>query len=118
MIWREQTDHATDCYFCLTNIKGFSRKNKSKIVYLICNSALKPVTHANDLPVPSPPLPEKLESEGSSTEHKTTCSEAHESKEGTEGCCTKKPTLINQSMLNDLLRYLTLIKDKAKIRKV
>ena len=102
MIWREQTDHATDCYFCLTNIKGFSRKNKSKIVYPNCNSALKPVPHGNDLPVPSPPSPEK-QSEESSTEHETTGSEACESEEDTEGCMTKKPTLINQSMLNDLV---------------
>ena len=115
MIWREQTDHATDCYFCLTNIKGFSRKNKSKIIYPNCNSALKPVPHGNDLPVPSPPSLEKQESEESSTEHETTGSEACESEEDTEGCITKKPTLINQSMLNDLVRDLTLTKDKAEI---
>ena len=115
MIWREQTDHATDCYFCLTNIKGFSRKNKSKIVYPNCNSALKPVPHGNHLPVPSPPSPEKQQSEESSTEHETTGSEACESEEDTEGCITKKPTLINQSMLNDLVRDLTLTKDKAEI---
>ena len=26
MIWREQADRFTDCYFFLTNIKGFSKK--------------------------------------------------------------------------------------------
>ena len=31
MVWREQSDHVTDCYFCMKNIKGFSRKTKSKI---------------------------------------------------------------------------------------
>ena len=99
MVWREQTDHTTDCYFCFTNIKIFSWKNKSKIVYLNCNFALKPVPHGNNLPVSSPFSPEELESEESSTEHLTTGSEACESEEGTEGCSTIKPSLINQKML-------------------
>ena len=32
-----------------------------------------------------------------------------------EGCSTKKPTLINQSVLNDLVGDLTLTKNKAEI---
>ena len=111
MVWREQTDRATDCYFYLSNIKGFFRKHKSKtvgyiqIVTLLLNSALKPklLPNENDLPFPSPPSPEELESERSSTEHETTGSEACESEEGTEGCNTKKPSLIIQSTLNDLV---------------
>ena len=51
MVWREQSHYVTDCYFCITNIKGFSRKNKSKISYLVCKSAIKPVPHDPDLPV-------------------------------------------------------------------
>ena len=27
-IWREQTDHVADCYFCMVIVKGFNKKNK------------------------------------------------------------------------------------------
>ena len=57
----EQTDHATDCYFYLTNIKGFSRKNKVKVVYPNCSSAPKPFPHGNDLSVRLYSSPEELE---------------------------------------------------------
>ena len=60
MIWREPTDHVTVCYFCLTNTKGFSKKNKSKIVYPSCQSALKPVPHGTDIPISKAPPPEVL----------------------------------------------------------
>ena len=39
----------------MTNIKGFSPKNKSKISYPVCRSAIKPVPHDPDLPVLQPP---------------------------------------------------------------
>ena len=55
MVWREQSDHVTDCYFCMTAIRGFSRNKKSKISYSVCKSAIKPVPHSPDLPVPQPP---------------------------------------------------------------
>ena len=40
MIWREQLDHVTDFYFCLTNTRGFSQKNKARIVYPNLYSAI------------------------------------------------------------------------------
>ena len=55
MIWREQRDHVSDCYCCMTKITGFSRKSKSKVIYPTCKSALRPVPHCSDIPVSSPP---------------------------------------------------------------
>ena len=56
MIWREPTNHATDCYFCMTNVKGINKKNKNKITYPDIPSAIRPVPHSDDLPIPIPPL--------------------------------------------------------------
>ena len=30
IIWLEQKDHHSGCYFCMTNISGYCKKNKSK----------------------------------------------------------------------------------------
>ena len=40
-----------DCYFCLINIKIFSKKYKSKIVSLICQFVLKPYLWDIDIPI-------------------------------------------------------------------
>ena len=55
MVWREQKNHISDCYFCMTKISGVSKKTKSKIKYPDCDSAIKPVPHSNKYPVPEPP---------------------------------------------------------------
>ena len=54
MIWGEQKYHITDCYFCLTKIEGYNQKNKKSIVYPNLASAIRPVPHSVDLPVPIP----------------------------------------------------------------
>ena len=57
-----------DCYFCMTNISGYCKKNKSKIVYPDCQSALKPVVHDTDYPVPIFPSSDAMNNEESVTE--------------------------------------------------
>lgn len=52
MIWREPRDHTTDCYFCLTNVAGFSHKNRHKVSYPDLDSAIRPVPHSDDVPIP------------------------------------------------------------------
>ena len=99
----------------MTAIRGFSRKNKSKISYPVCKPAIKPISHSPDLPVPHHPT-EKEDSfsvdacESTSTENEEEPIELdlsfqHES----------APLFINQERLNDLLRDLYLSKKKAEI---
>ena len=114
MIWREPTDHVTDSYFCLTNIKRSSKKNKSKTVYPSCQSTLKPVPHSTDIPIPKAPSREVFERPESSTEPYST-SEATPSDLEVVAASSKTPVFINQSKLNDLVRDLALPRYKAEI---
>ena len=51
MTWKEQTDHTTDCYFCLVNTKGIGKKNRHKISYPSIPSAIPPTLHSDELPI-------------------------------------------------------------------
>ena len=60
MIWREPTNHANDCYHCLTNVSGYSKRTKSRFVYPDCSSVLRSVTHSHEsIPIPTPPVTER-----------------------------------------------------------
>ena len=103
MVWREQSNHVTDCYFCTTNKKGFYRKNKSKISYPVCRSTIKPVPHEPDLPVPQHPTEKEDtlsvdEGASTSTESKKDLIESDSSFQH-----ESVPLLINQECLNDLV---------------
>ena len=60
MVWREPRNYADDCYLCLTNITGFNASSRKKIKYPNLWSAMKPVPHSDDLPVPTPPVNKDL----------------------------------------------------------
>jgi len=56
MIWRKPTDHLTDCYFCIAPPlqHGITKKKKRTVNYPKISSAIRPVPHTEDLPVPVP----------------------------------------------------------------
>jgi hypothetical protein len=55
MVWREPTDHVSDCYFCLTSITSVTAKPKHNVQYFNLPSAVRTVPHSVELPVPKPP---------------------------------------------------------------
>ena len=99
----------------MTNIKGFSRKNKSKISYPVCSTAIKPVPHNPDLPVPQPST--EKEDTLSFEEGASTSTESEEDLIQTDPSFQHKsaPLLINQERLNNLVRDLYLSKENAEV---
>ena len=55
MVWRELTDHVSDCYCCLTSITGVTAKSKHTVQFPNLLSVMRPVPHSADLPAPKPP---------------------------------------------------------------
>ncbi|PSN52139.1 hypothetical protein C0J52_06463 [Blattella germanica] len=76
----------------MSNISGYCKKNKSKIVYPNCQSALKPVLHGTDYPVPIPPSSDAMNNEESDTEDNDSDSGAMEYTNDTDSGI-KKATL-------------------------
>ena len=111
MVWREPQDHTTDCYFCLTSVTGFSSRNKDKIQYPDLPSARRPVPHDCTLPIPVPPANMSLMVSSDSASSTSSDSDSYENYEADDG----NPHLIEQSELNDLIRDLSLSKDKAEL---
>ncbi|GBN19644.1 hypothetical protein AVEN_6796-1 [Araneus ventricosus] len=54
MMWREQQNQTTDCYLCSVDVRGFNTKNKKNIFYPNLSSAIRPVPHTSEIPVPRP----------------------------------------------------------------
>ena len=52
MVWRKLKDHCTVCYFYLLKISGYNKKNKWKMEYPSLPSAIRPVPHSAETPVP------------------------------------------------------------------
>ena len=111
MGWREQANHVNDCYFCMTNVTGFSSKGKGNIEYPDLPSAIRPIPHSADLP---PPLftflPELVDEPVSSTSEESSLED-----DCYNPLADKSPILITQAFLNDLVRDLNLPKESAEV---
>ncbi|XP_076043843.1 uncharacterized protein LOC143026937 [Oratosquilla oratoria] len=116
MIWREPKDHFTDCYFCKVNVYGFTAKTKHKIVYPNLESARRPVPHNDDdLPIPVPPENGLQMSDDVFLEEYTADEEETEVDEDFVTENEGEPQKFSQGELNDLVRDLSLSKDKAEL---
>ncbi|GFW18158.1 uncharacterized protein TNCV_4006981 [Trichonephila clavipes] len=89
-------------------VQGFNLKNRKDISYpTIIHSAIRPVPHGPDLPIPSPP----------DTLDNILDQISHISSKSDDGYDpgTNDPDLLSQSDLNDLVRDLGLPKDTAEV---
>jgi hypothetical protein len=96
-------------YFCMVNVAGYNKKNKKGITYPNLLSAIWPVPHGPDLPVPSPPDNVGDESENSSLQPHTEeiYFEPHQ--------YDRPIDKFTQSKLNGLIRELQLTKEKSEL---
>jgi len=108
MVWREPTNHVTDCYFCAVDVTGINRKNRGSLKYPDLQSARRPVAHCDEIPVPiCGELPDISDEDVSSVE------EHEEEAEVVFEDDARHP--FSQNELNDLVRDLSLSKDSAEL---
>ena len=108
MVWREPKAHGSECYFCSCNVSGFNAKNKHHIHYSNMPSAIRPVCHGPNVPVPAPPAVLKELEESSGEMFSFYCQSAYDSEYECSG--DNRPTLFEQEELKDLVRDLDLPK--------
>jgi len=117
MVWREPSNHSRDCYFCLTKVaSGMNRKRKQRICYPNITSAIRPVPHGEDLPMPEPPKEYNLnlEMEEEDTE-KTGPREEERTDPDFQGPASESPHKLIQNELNYVIRDSELPKVNAEL---
>ena len=118
MVWREPSNHSSDCYFCLTPpvASGMNRKKKQRIDYPNMPSAIRLVPHGEDLSVPEPPKEYNMNSvmEEEDTE-KTGPHKEKSTDPDFQVPAPESPHKLTQNELNDLVRDLELPKVKAEM---
>ena len=108
----------TDCYFCIVlPLPHGITKKKITVNYPNISSAIRPVPHTEDLPVPVPTQQYNLDSDDEPTENQGKIYRTPKSTEADFTACLQcnDSNRITQEVLNDLLRDLDLPKNKAEL---
>jgi len=109
VVWREPTDHVSDCYFCLNSIIGVTAKSKHTVQYPNLPSAMRPVPQSAELPVPKPQKKMTLNDRDSSDEDVGQASNNMDCDPAFAGACSSNEThVLTQGDLNDMFRDLNL----------
>ena len=115
MVWQEPKDRYCNCYFCGIKTKGINRKNRTSLTHPSLDSAIRPVPHSEELPIPVfeglPQLESALSSEDdlSSTDSETTIAD------NDFPPSLLPPQLFSRNELNDLARDLNLSKEFSEL---
>jgi len=119
MVWREPSNHTTDCYFCMVPpvSGGITKKMKWTIVYPNIPSALRPVPQAEGIPVPEPPKEFTIDSDDEDEGKSNSGSPEPPASTEPHVChgrsCAPQPHILTQDELNVLVRDLELSKSKV-----
>jgi len=116
MVWREPTDHVSDCCFCLTSITGVAANSKHTVQYPYLPSAMRPVPHSVELPVPKPLTNMTLSDSESNDEDVGQANNNMDCDPTFTGASSSiGPHLLTQGDLNDIVRDLNLSKKQAEL---
>ena len=110
MIWGEQKNHSTDCYFCLSDIKDINMKIREKGSYPNLASAIRPVLHGAEIPIPKLPADKAFLVQ----DNKLLSTNSSDS-EYVPAPSDQKPHLISQLDLHDLVCDLYLSKTQSEL---
>jgi len=113
VVWREPSNHSSDCYFCLTPVASDMNRKKQKIDYPNIPSAIRPVPYGEDLPMPEPPKEYSLNSEMEDTE-KTGPHEENTDPDF-QGPASELPHKLTKNEMNDSVHDMELPKVKAEL---
>jgi hypothetical protein len=119
VVWRELSNHATDCYFCMVPpvSGGITKGMKWKIVYPNIQSALCTVPHGVGISVPETPneftIGSDSEDKGKSTSGSPVPPASSDPHFSHGRSSAPQPNILTQDELNDLLRDLELQKSKS-----
>ena len=116
MVWRQPTEHVSDCHFYLTSITGVTAKSKHTVQYPNLPSAMSPVPHSAELPVPRPPTNMTLSDSGPSDENVGQANNNMDCDPTFAGACSSnEPHLLTQGDVNDVVRDLNLSKKQDEL---
>jgi len=115
MVWREPTDHVSDCYICLTSVTGVTAKSKHTVHYRNLPSAIRPVPHSAELPVPKPPTNITLSDSKSSDEDAVQANNIMDCDPTfAAASSSNEPYHLTQGDVNDIVRVLKLSNKQAE----
>ena len=111
MSWRETKNHTDDCCFCAINLAGINKEKRKSLLYPNLPSALRPVAHCDEIPIP---VFEKLPDEPNENLD-VSFQEQDNLNDNDFVPKSSEPILFNQEELSDLIRDLNLSKESSEL---